>query len=135
MASLQNRRLGENGMILDHIGLAVRDFGKSATFFRRALAPLGIQTVLEGEGWAMLGKEGRPEFWIGVHGIPPGPIHLAFAAENREQVRAFHRAALAAGGRDNGAPGIRAKYHPDYYGAFVFDPDGHNIEAVCHGPE
>jgi catechol 2,3-dioxygenase-like lactoylglutathione lyase family enzyme len=128
-------RLGENGMILDHIGVAVRDFAKSATFFRRALAPLGIQTVLEGEGWAMLGKDGRPEFWIGVHGIPPGPIHIAFAAENREQVRAFHRAALAAGGRDNGAPGIRAKYHPDYYGAFVFDPDGHNIEAVCHRPE
>src|ERR1043166_7725109 len=108
-------------MILDHIGLAVRDFGKSATFFRRALAPLGIQTVLEGEGWAMLGKEGRPQFWIGVHGIPPGPIHIAFA--------------VAAGGRDNGAPGIRTKYHPDYYGAFVFDPDGHNIEAVCHRPE
>jgi len=122
-------------MILDHIGLAVRDFAKSATFFRRALAPLGIQTVLEGEGWAMLGKDGRPEFWIGVHGIPPGPIHIAFAAENREQVRAFHRAALAAGGRDNGAPGIRARYHPDYYGAFVFDPDGHNVEAVCHRPE
>jgi len=122
-------------MILDHIGLAVRDFAKSATFFRRALAPLGIQTVLEGEGWAMLGKEGRPQFWIGVHGIPPGPIHIAFAAENREQVRAFHRAALAAGRRDNGAPGIRTKYHPDYYGAFVFDPDGHNIEAVCHIPE
>jgi catechol 2,3-dioxygenase-like lactoylglutathione lyase family enzyme len=122
-------------MILDHIGLAVRDFARSATFFRRALAPLGIQTVLEGEGWAMLGKDGRPEFWIGVHGMPPGPIHIAFAAENREQVRAFHRAALAAGGRDNGAPGIRAKYHPDYYGAFVFDPDGHNIEAVCHRPE
>jgi catechol 2,3-dioxygenase-like lactoylglutathione lyase family enzyme len=122
-------------MILDHIGLAVRDFAKSATFFRRALAPLGIQTVLEGEGWAMLGKDGRPEFWIGAHGIPPGPIHIAFAAENRGQVREFHRAALAAGGRDNGAPGIRAKYHPDYYGAFVFDPDGHNVEAVCHRPE
>jgi len=121
-------------MILDHIGLAVRDFGKSATFFRRALAPLGIQTVLEGEGWAMLGKEGRPQFWIGVHGIPPGPLHIAFAAENREQVRAFHRAALAAGGRDNGPPGIRAHYHPNYYGAFVLDPDGHNIEAVCHEP-
>ena len=122
-------------MILDHIGLAVRDFAKSSTFFRRSLAPLGIQTVLEGEGWAMLGKDGRPEFWIGVHGIPPGPIHIAFTAESREQVRAFHRAALAAGGRDNGAPGIRAKYHPDYYGAFVFDPDGHNVEAVCHKPE
>ena len=119
-------------MILDHIGLAVRDFGRSKTFFRRALAPLGIQTVLEGEGWAMLGRDGRPQFWIGVHGIPPGPIHIAFSAQSREQVRAFHRAALAAGGRDNGAPGLRAKYHPSYYGAFVFDPDGHNIEAVCH---
>jgi catechol 2,3-dioxygenase-like lactoylglutathione lyase family enzyme len=122
-------------MILDHIGLAVRDFGRSSTFFRRALAPLGIETVLEGEGWTMLGKDGKPEFWFGVHGIPPGPVHVAFAAETREQVRAFHRAALAAGGRDNGAPGIRAKYHPNYYGAFVFDPDGHNIEAVCHKPE
>ena len=122
-------------MILDHIGLAVRDFGRSSTFFRRALAPLGIETVLEGEGWVMLGKDGKPEFWFGVHGIPPGPIHVAFAAETRDQVRAFHRAALAAGGRDNGAPGIRAKYHPNYYGAFVFDPDGHNIEAVCHKPE
>ena len=122
-------------MILDHIGLAVRDFGRSSTFFRRALAPLGIETVLEGEGWTMLGRDGKPEFWFGVHGIPPGPVHVAFAAETREQVRAFHRAALAAGGRDNGAPGIRAKYHPNYYGAFVFDPDGHNIEAVCHKPE
>ena len=122
-------------MILDHIGLAVRDFARSRTFFRRALAPLGIETVLEGEGWAMLGKDGTPQFWFGVHGIPPGPIHVAFTADSREQVRAFHRAALAAGGRDNGAPGIRAKYHPNYYGAFVFDPDGHNIEAVCHKPE
>src|SRR5688500_15304609 len=124
-----------SGMILDHIGLAVRDFGRSSTFFRRALAPLGIETVLEGEGWAMFGKDGRPQFWLGLHGIPPGPIHIAFSAETREQVRAFHRAALAAGGRDNGAPGIRAKYHPNYYGAFVFDPDGHNIEAVCHKAE
>jgi catechol 2,3-dioxygenase-like lactoylglutathione lyase family enzyme len=134
LASLQNRSERQARMILDHIGLAVRDFGRSSTFFRRALAPLGIQTVLEGEGWAMLGKDGRPQLWIGVQGIPPGPIHIAFAAASRAQVRAFHRAALAAGGRDNGAPGIRARYHPDYYGAFVFDPDGHNIEAVCHAP-
>lgn len=122
-------------MIVDHIGLAVRDFGLSRTFYRRALAPLGIETVLEGEGWAMLGRDGKPQFWFGVHGIPPGQIHIAFAAHTREQVRLFHRAALGAGGRDNGAPGIRAKYHPNYYGAFVFDPDGHNIEAVCHLPE
>jgi catechol 2,3-dioxygenase-like lactoylglutathione lyase family enzyme len=122
-------------MILDHIGVAVRDFGRSSTFYRRALAPLGVETVLEGDGWAMLGRDGQPEFWIGVHGIPPGPIHIAFRAETREQVRAFHRAALAAGGRDNGAPGLRARYHPNYYGAFVYDPDGHNVEAVCHQPE
>ena len=122
-------------MILDHIGVAVRDFGKSSTFYRRALAPLGVETVLEGDGWAMLGRDGRPEFWIGVHGIPPGPIHIAFRAETREQVRAFHRAALAAGGRDNGAPGLRPRYHPTYDGAFVYDPDGHNVEAVCHQPE
>ena len=122
-------------MILDHIGVAVRDFGKSSTFYRRALAPLGVETVLEGDGWAMLGRDGRPEFWIGMHGIPPGPIHIAFRAETREQVRAFHRAALAAGGRDNGAPGLRPRYHPNYYGAFVYDPDGHNVEAVCHQPE
>jgi catechol 2,3-dioxygenase-like lactoylglutathione lyase family enzyme len=122
-------------MMLDHIGLAVRDFGRSRTFYRRALAPLGVETVLEGEGWAMLGRDGKPQFWIGVHGIPPGPVHIAFAADTRAQVRAFHQAALAAGGRDNGAPGIRERYHPNYYGAFVFDPDGHNIEAVCHAPE
>lgn len=122
-------------MILDHIGLAVRDFGAAKAFYRRALAPLGIELILEGDGWAMLGREGKPEFWFGVHGIPPGPIHIAFAAETRAQVRAFHRAALGAGGRDNGAPGVRPKYHPDYYGAYVFDPDGHNIEAVCHTPE
>ncbi len=119
-------------MILDHIGLAVRDFGAAKAFYRRALAPLGIEIIMEGDGWAMLGKDGKPQFWFGVHGIPPGPIHIAFLADTRAQVRAFHRAALAAGGRDNGAPGIRAKYHPDYYGAYVFDPDGHNIEAVCH---
>lgn len=122
-------------MILDHIGLAVRDFSAAKSFYRRALSPLGIEVIIEGDGWAMLGKDGKPQFWFGVHGIPPGPIHIAFVAETRAQVRAFHRAALAAGGRDNGAPGVRAKYHPDYYGAYVFDPDGHNIEAVCHTPE
>ena len=121
-------------MILDHIGLAVRDFGAAKAFYRRALSPLGIEVIVEGDGWAMLGRDGKPQFWLGVHGIPPGPIHIAFAADTRAQVRAFHRAALAAGGRDNGAPGVRAKYHPNYYGAYVFDPDGHNIEAVCHKP-
>lgn len=122
-------------MTLDHIGFNVSDFSKAKEFFVRALQPLGVGIVMEGEGWAMIGKNGKPQFWFGSFGTIPGPIHVAFAAENREQVRQFHKAALAAGGRDNGGPGIRAQYHPDYYGAFVIGPDGHNIEAVCHEPE
>jgi catechol 2,3-dioxygenase-like lactoylglutathione lyase family enzyme len=122
-------------MILDHIGFNVSDFPKSSAFYAAALAPLGITPIIRGDGWAMFGKDGKPQLWIGAHGPSPGPIHLAFAAENREQVRAFHRAALAAGGQDNGGPGIRERYHPNYYGAFVFGPDGHNVEAVCHTPE
>jgi len=121
-------------MIVDHIGLAVADFARSRAFYEPALAPLGIRVLMQGDGWAMMGRD-KPEFWFGSHGKPPGSIHLAFAAADRAQVRAFHAAALAAGGRDNGGPGVRAQYHPDYYGAFVFDPDGHNVEAVCHRPE
>jgi catechol 2,3-dioxygenase-like lactoylglutathione lyase family enzyme len=121
-------------MILDHVSLAVRDFAASKAFYRRALAPLGIELILEGDGWAALGREGKPQFWFGVQGIPPGPIHIAFAAATPAQVREFHRAALGAGGRDNGGPGLRSRYHPHYYSAYVFDPDGHNIEAVCHQP-
>lgn len=122
-------------MTLDHIGFAVSDLSKSKSFFLKALLPLGIGVVVEGEGWAMLGKNGQPQFWFGAFGKTPGSIHVAFAAENREQVRQFHVAALAAGGIDNGTPGIREQYHPNYYGAFVIGPDGHNIEAVCHLPE
>ncbi len=127
-------------MILDHIGFAIGDFEKSRAFYVAALAPLGIQIVAEGEGWAMVGQDGQAQggagqFWFGLAGEKTKPIHVAFAAENREQVRAFHRAALKAGGKDNGAPGIRTNYHPNYYAAFVFDPDGHNIEAVCHQAE
>jgi catechol 2,3-dioxygenase-like lactoylglutathione lyase family enzyme len=121
-------------MPFDHIGVSVTDFEKSKAFYTKALAPLGIGVVMEGPGWAMVGKSGKPEFWFGAHGKPPGPIHIAFAAANRAEVRAFYEAAIAAGGRDNGGPGIRAQYHPNYYGAFVFDPDGHNVEAVCHLP-
>lgn len=120
-------------MILDHIGFNVRDFARSKAFYEKALAPLGIKVMMGEAGWAMLGRE-KPEFWIGAMGTPPGPIHLAFAAQSREQVRQFHAAALAAGGKDNGGPGLR-DYHPTYYGAFIIDPDGHNIEAVCHKPE
>lgn len=122
-------------MILDHIGFAVDDFEQSKAFYLQALAPLGIEIVNEGEGWAMLGQAGKGQFWFGIYGNKPGPIHLAFAAKNRDQVKAFYTAALNAGGKDNGAPGIREHYHPNYYAAFVIDPNGHNIEAVCHQPE
>lgn len=123
-------------MILDHIGYAVTNFPRARSFYTQALEPLGIVVVMEGDGWAMFGRNGKPQFWVGAYGkSPESRLHIAFAADNREQVRAFHAAALAAGGSDNGAPGIRAQYHKDYYGAFVIDPEGHNIEAVCHKPE
>jgi catechol 2,3-dioxygenase-like lactoylglutathione lyase family enzyme len=122
-------------MVIDHIGLAVSDYEKSKQFFTQALAPLGIELVMEVEGWAGLGRAGKPEFWFGCHTQPQQAVHIAFTAQNREQVRAFHAAAIAAGGKDNGPPGIREIYHPNYYGAFVIGPDGHNVEAVCHSPE
>lgn len=122
-------------MIIDHIGLAVSDYDKSKEFFCRALAPLGIELVMEVQGWAGLGKGGKPEFWFGAGGQKQNPLHIAFIADNRDQVKAFHAAALAAGGTDNGLPGIREIYHPNYFGAFVIGPDGHNVEAVCHRPE
>lgn len=122
-------------MILDHIGLSVADAARSKAFYTRALAPLGITLVMEQHGWCGYGRDGRPQFWFGIGQAPNKPLHIAFAADNREQVRAFHAAALAAGGTDNGAPGVRAQYHPNYYGAFVIDPDGHNVEAVCHRAE
>lgn len=127
-------------MPLDHIGFAVADFPKSRAFYLAALAPLGFVVRKEGEGWALLGHPDdlEPPFWFGatdVAGPAPGQIHLAFTAADRAQVQAFHAAALAAGARDNGGPGIRAQYGPHYYAAFVIDPDGHNLEAVCHGAE
>ena len=122
-------------MLFDHIGFNVTDFPKTKAFLLQALRPLNVGITMEGEGWATIGREGEGNFWFGSFGGSPGPIHIAFAAENREQVRLFHAAAIAAGGQDNGAPGLRPQYHPDYYGAFVLGPDGHNIEAVCHAPE
>jgi catechol 2,3-dioxygenase-like lactoylglutathione lyase family enzyme len=121
-------------VILDHIGLAVSNYAQSSRFFTLALAPLGIELVMEVEGWAGYGRGGKPEFWFGIHTETQRPMHIAFVAENREQVRAFHAAALAAGGKDNGPPGVREIYHPNYYAAFVIGPDGHNVEAVCHLP-
>jgi catechol 2,3-dioxygenase-like lactoylglutathione lyase family enzyme len=120
--------------ILDHVGFNVADFDKSRAFYVAALAPLGITMLFGDEKWAMFGRDGAGAFWVGQMGPVPGPIHLAFAAADRAAVRAFHAAALAAGGKDNGGPGLR-DYHPNYYGAFIIDPDGHNIEAVCHMPE
>ena len=128
--------------VIDHLGLQVGDYQRALRFYRSALAPLGISIVMqvtkeetgsyEGAG---LGRDGKPGFWLsaGEHTAPP--LHVAFVAENRAAVDRFFEAALAAGGVDNGAPGIRAHYHPNYYGAFVLDPEGHNIEAVCHKPE
>jgi catechol 2,3-dioxygenase-like lactoylglutathione lyase family enzyme len=122
-------------MILDHLGLAVSDYPQAKAFYTAALAPLGITLVTEVQGWAGFGKGGKPEFWFGPHAEPQKPMHLAFRAETREQVRQFYEAALQAGGKDNGPPGLREIYHPNYYGAFVIGPDGHNIEAVCHQEE
>jgi len=127
--------------MLDHIGLTVTDYAQARAFFDAALAPLGIGKVMEvtaeqtgGHAHAGYGSDGRPYFWFGTGGPPTGQVHVAFTAKDRATVDAFYAAALAAGGRDNGPPGIRAHYHPTYYGAFVLDPDGHNIEAVCHQP-
>jgi catechol 2,3-dioxygenase-like lactoylglutathione lyase family enzyme len=120
--------------MLDHITLHVSDYARSKRFYESALAPLGYTVMMEfGGAFAGLGADGKPDFWI-AHAEPAKPLHIAFASRDRATVDAFHRAALAAGARDNGAPGLRPQYHPNYYGAFVFDPDGNNIEAVCHAP-
>ena len=120
--------------MLDHVSLGVSDFAHSKAFYEAALKPLGISVIMSGGGFAGFGDT-RPFFWIGqAAGAPSAGTHVAFGVDSRALVDAFHAAAIAAGGRDNGAPGIRAHYHPDYYGAFVLDPDGHNVEAVCHLP-
>jgi catechol 2,3-dioxygenase-like lactoylglutathione lyase family enzyme len=127
--------------MLDHIGLRVADIAASRAFYDEALAPLGIAIVFEvsaeqtgGQAYIGYGSAGRPYFWIGAGERSTGGLHVAFTADSRAKVDAFYAAAIAAGGVDNGAPGVRAHYHPDYYGAFVLDADGHNIEAVCHQP-
>ncbi len=118
--------------IIDHIGVAIKDYDRSKAFYEKVLAPLGISLVMEWSGWAGFGKDQKPEFWMGPAKVVQSPMHFSFLAEDRKQVDAFYQAALKAGAKDNGAPGIREVYHPNYYGAFVIDPDGHNIEAVCH---
>jgi len=119
----------------DHVGLTVSHLERSRAFYAHALAPLGITELMRFDEAIGFGRE-RPQFWIGAGSAaqPTPRTHVAFAAVTRLEVDAFYRAAMAAGGTDNGPPGLRAHYHPDYYGAFVLDPDGHNIEAVCHRP-
>jgi catechol 2,3-dioxygenase-like lactoylglutathione lyase family enzyme len=117
--------------MIDHIGIQVTDLGKSVAFYSKALAPLGYELVMQLEQVAGFGVAGKGYFWIGI-GKPTDKIHVAFRAKGRAEVRAFYDAAITAGGADNGGPGVREVYHPNYFGAFVLDPDGHNVEAVCH---
>ena len=118
--------------MIDHIGLTVIDVEKSKAFYSSALEPLGMGIVQEVSGWVGFGPVGKAEFWFGHHDLHQRPMHICLRAENRAQVDAFYQVAIAAGGQNNGEPGIREHYHPNYYGAFVIDPDGHNVEAVCH---
>jgi catechol 2,3-dioxygenase-like lactoylglutathione lyase family enzyme len=123
--------------MLDHLGLAVADFERSKAFYERALAPLGISVLMEpAPGIAGFGEQHdqKPYFWIGTRDSPQRGVHVAFGVDSRDLVDAFHAAALEAGGSDNGGPGVREIYHPNYYGAYVLDPDGNNVEACCHYP-
>ncbi len=127
--------------MIDHTGLDVSDAALSRRFYEAALAPLGYEVVMEvpveytgGAVVVGMGVPPKPDFWL-HQGTPQTPrLHVAFRADTRDVVDAFYRAALAAGGTDNGPPGLRPHYHQHYYGAFVRDPDGHNIEACCHTP-
>ena len=128
--------------MLDHIGFPVTDFARSKAFYIRVLEPLGYRLIKDVDlsdeagpgGYAGFGAS-RPQFWIGTGKPVTGRLHVAFMANSRALVRGFHDAAIAAGAKDNGPPGLRPHYHENYYGAFVLDPDGHNIEAVSHLPE
>jgi catechol 2,3-dioxygenase-like lactoylglutathione lyase family enzyme len=127
--------------ILDHVGYPVSNYGMSKAFYIKALAPLGIKPIMDITKEMTGGSEhtgfgiDKPDFWIGTDKTAQSGVHVAFIAKNRAEVDAFYKAAMAAGGKDNGAPGVRPHYHKDYYGAFVLDPDGNNVEAVCHLPE
>ncbi|MFZ1171222.1 MAG: VOC family protein [Bradyrhizobium sp.] len=122
--------------MLDHVTVGVEDIERSLRFYDSALRPLGIARLYgDGNRFAGYGVNPKAFFWIGNRTNPQSGSHIAFAANDRATVDRFYEAAIAAGGKDNGRPGIREHYGPDYYGAFVFDPDGHNIEAVCRLPE
>ena len=118
-------------MIIDHLSLPSSDLARSQAFFIRALAPLGVGVLKAFPDTIGMGREGA-DFWLIASPVAPTPLHIAFVADNRAQVDAFHHAALLAGADDHGAPGLRPQYHADYYAAFVIGPDGHNIEVVCH---
>ena len=122
--------------MFDHVKFGVSDYATSKAFFLEALQPLGLVVVSEGPPTygVELSAKGKASLCLYQTEEKPAHLHLAFIAENRQQVEAFYRAALAAGGKDNGAPGLRPHYHANYYAAFVLDPDGHNIEVVCHEP-
>jgi catechol 2,3-dioxygenase-like lactoylglutathione lyase family enzyme len=121
--------------VLDHVNLPVADLERSKRFYVEALSPLGYELIMEHHiSGAGFGQVGKPDFWI-KQGAVGSAVHVAFASPDRATVDAFHTAAVAAGGRDNGQPGLRPEYHSTYYGAFVLDPDGNNIEAVCHSAQ
>jgi catechol 2,3-dioxygenase-like lactoylglutathione lyase family enzyme len=127
--------------MIDHTGLVVSNYDKSKQFYLAALAPIGYRLLMElpasvtgSTDVAGFGEPPKPDFWISKGSPNKPPLHIAFRVSNRALVDAFYKAAMAAGGVDNGKPGVRPHYHPNYYGAFVLDPDGHNIEAVCHEP-
>jgi catechol 2,3-dioxygenase-like lactoylglutathione lyase family enzyme len=126
--------VAERSPLIDHLTLPVSDLGRSRSFYEVALEPFGARAVeLEDGAFVGIGTEGNEDLWLRAGG-PTAPVHLAFASPDRGTVDAFHAAALAAGGRDNGAPGPRPRYHRHYYAAYVLDPDGNNVEAVCHDP-
>jgi catechol 2,3-dioxygenase-like lactoylglutathione lyase family enzyme len=118
--------------VIDHVILDVRDQAASKRFYEQALAPLEYEIVFELDAGCGLGQRGKPDFWVVERGSPQTGVHVAFTSPDRATVDRFHEAALAAGGTDNGAPGLRPHYHESYYAAFVLDPDGNNVEAVCH---
>ncbi|MGE6915427.1 VOC family protein [Achromobacter kerstersii] len=121
--------------MFDHMGFGVSDIDESRKFFLQALAPLGVGLAMEGPNSVGLGRQGKPSMWLYATSAVTPPLHIAIAANTRADVDAFYQAAMAAGGKDNGPPGLRPHYHPNYYAAFVLGPDGHNVEAVCHQPE
>ena len=127
--------------MIDHIGFSVSDYPRAKAFYEKALGPLDYVLIMEVQQDANdapaagFGAGGKPDFWIGGEGGLNKPMHIAITAKDRPAVEAFYQAAIAAGAKDNGPPGLRPQYHPNYYGAFVLDFDGHNIEAVCHAPD